>query len=238
MKAGVVVEGARVLVVDDEAGLLRAVGTILGKRGFEMIPATTAEEAIEYAARNHVDAIILDLELPGISGLEACRVLRQQSDVPILILSVRDNEADKIAALDLGADDYLTKPFSSGELLARLRAMLRRAPRDEGSPSTLVRHGELEIDLAGRTVLLGDEQVKLTRMEFELLALLAQSPDRVLTTRYLVEKLWGAESASNVKALRVHMSHLRTKIEENPSRPQRIKTEPGVGYRFSTRPEE
>jgi len=238
VKTGVVVEGVRVLVVDDEAGLLRAVGGILGKRGFEMIPATTAEEAIEYVAGHHVDAIILDLELPGISGLEACRVLREQSDVPILILSVRDNEADKIAALDLGADDYLTKPFSSGELLARLRAMLRRAPRDEVGAGTLVRHGELEIDLVGRTVRLGDQQVKLTRMEFDLLVLLAQSPDRVLTTRYLVEKLWGTDSVSNLKALRVHMSNLRTKIEEDPSQSQRIKTEPGVGYRFSIRSQE
>ncbi|MDZ4180281.1 MAG: response regulator transcription factor [Coriobacteriia bacterium] len=226
--------GTTILVVDDEAQLLRAVGGVLGQRGYEMVPVTTGEEAIEYAATNRVDAIILDLELPGISGLEVCRVVREYSDVPILVLSVREGEADKIAALDLGADDYLTKPFSSGELLARIRAMLRRVPATERDPGGVMRLGGLTVDPGRRTVEVEGQAVKLTRMEFDILATLMRNADRVMTTRSLIQGVWGDYNQAYTKALRVHISHLRSKIEDDPSDPKRVCTEPGVGYRLST----
>lgn len=227
--------GKSILVVDDEVQLLRAVGSVLAQRGYEMVPATTGEEAIEYAATHSPDAVILDLELPGVSGLEVCRVIREYSDVPILVLSVRDNEADKIAALDLGADDYLTKPFSSGELLARIRAMMRRVPAGDAGPETLLVGGDLTVDVEKRTVRLKGEPVRLTRMEFEILAVLVRNADRVVTIRSLIQEIWGEDNAANTKALRVHISHLRSKIEDDPSEPLRVCTEPGVGYRLATR---
>ncbi len=223
----------KILVVDDEASLLRALKSVLSQRDYEFLPATSGEEALEYVVRDDPDAVILDLTLPGISGFEVCRSIREWSDVPILVLSVREADADKIAALDLGADDYLTKPFSSGELLARLRAVLRRA-RTEEPPVTLVNAGPLAIDLEARTVSKSGETVALTRTEFDILGLLARNADRVITTRAIVDEVWGRSEKRGTQALRVHVSHLRSKIEDDPSGPRLVVTEPGVGYRLNT----
>lgn len=225
--------GPLILVVDDEASLLRALKGVLTRAGFQVMLATTGEEAIDVAAHHPPDAVVLDLALPGISGLEVCRVLRESLGVPILILSVRDAEADKISALTLGADDYLTKPFSSGELIARIRAMLRRADGSTRVPSQ-VRSGDLEIDLANRIVRRGNEVIVLTRLEYQLLAVLAENADRVVTLSALSKALWGVDSGYNMRALRVHISNLRSKIEETPSSPQHVVTESGIGYRLAT----
>jgi DNA-binding response OmpR family regulator len=176
--------------------------------------------------------VILDLSLPRMSGLEACRRLREWYEGPILILSVHGGEADKIAALDMGADDYLTKPFAAGELLARLRALLRRTRPGE-APLTDARIGGLCIDFPRREVTLEGETVKLTRIEFEILALLARNAGRVVTSRMLLEKVWGPESGDDTQALRVHVMHLRQKIERPGDVPRYILTEPGVGFRLA-----
>jgi len=176
--------------------------------------------------------VILDLTLPGITGMDVCRTLREWLRAPILILSVRDNEADKIAALDLGADDYLTKPFSAGELLAHIRALLRRAGR--GTDGRQVRSGDLVVDLAERKVMRGGDPVKLTRIEYTILARLASDADRVVTSGMLIKGVWGVATTEDSRALRVHISNLRSKIEPDPSTPRHVVTEPGVGYRFLT----
>lgn len=221
----------RVLVVDDEAQIRRALASVLAARRYEVELAATAEEGLELAAERKPDIVILDLTLPGMSGLEACRRLREWYEGPILILSVRDAEADKIAALDLGADDYLTKPFSTGELLARLRALLRRA-RGEEIAVTEVRVGDLCVDFPRRAVTVGGEPVRLTRIEFDILALLAHNVGRVVTSRMLLENVWGPEYVGDTQTLRVHVSHLRQKIEGSAV-PRYILTEPGVGYRLA-----
>ena len=227
-------EGMTVLVVDDEPKLLRALKSLLSDREFEFAAAASGEEALEYLGAHTPDAIVLDLSLPGISGFEVCRTVRQWSDVPILILSVHDTDADKIAALELGADDYLTKPFSSGELLARIRALLRRSKATEGQAPTIVKAGALTIDLELREVTLNGEQVKLTRTQFDILETLAATPDRVVTTRTIFEKVWGRPDEQDTRSLRVHINHLRGKLEDDPSNPRRIVTEPGIGYRLAT----
>lgn len=227
-------KGMTVLVVDDEPKLLRALKSVLADREFDFVPATTGEEALEYLASNNPDAIVLDLSLPGISGFEVCRTVRQWSDVPILILSVHDSDADKIAALELGADDYLTKPFSSGELLARIRALLRRSRGRSASISGVIVAGPIEVDLTSRTVKMNGAPIKLTRTEFEIMSVLSQNADRVVTTRSIFEKVWGRAEDGNTLALRVHINHLRSKIEEDPAKPKHIVTEPGIGYRLST----
>jgi two-component system KDP operon response regulator KdpE len=218
--------------VDDEPKLLRAIKTVLTQKGYEFIPAASGEEGIELAARRKPDAIVLDLSLPGISGLEVCRTIREWTETPILILSVRDSEADKITALELGADDYLTKPFSSGELLARIRALLRRSRSGARPAERVIRAGSLEVDMDARTATRDARAVGLTRTEFDILAVLARNADRVVTTRSLLDEVWGAEGGSGTEALRVHISHLRSKLEDEPARPRRIITEPGVGYRL------
>jgi DNA-binding response OmpR family regulator len=222
----------KILVVDDEAALLRALKSVFSSRDYEFIPATTGEEAVEYAVRYEPDAIVLDLTLPGISGFEACKAIREWSDVPILVLSVRESDTDKIMALDLGADDYLTKPFSSGELLARVRALLRRS-RAESPAATTIDVGGLTVDLQSRRVMKGDNSPTLTRTEFDILALLARGAGRVITSRAIIDEIWGTDDARGTQALRVHMSHLRSKIEDDPSSPRLIVTEPGVGYRLN-----
>lgn len=227
-------EGAvKILVVDDEEQIRRAVKSILTARHYQVLLATQGDEALDLAAQHNPELIILDLTMPGMSGLEVCKALRGWYTGPILILSVRGSEADKVSALDLGADDYLTKPFSTGELLARIRALLRRAGMQD-TPPPMIRVGELEIDLARRLVTRAGEAVTLTPTEYAILAYLAQNANCVVTSSMLIEKVWGADASEDTQALRVHISHLRKKIEPHPAVPQYILTEPGVGFRFAT----
>jgi len=221
----------RVLVIDDEEQIRRALKSVLQARHYEVDLAETAEEGLELTATRTPDIIVLDLTLPGMSGLDACRALREWYHGPILILSVRNADDDKIAALDFGADDYLTKPFSTGELLARIRALLRRTQGIDTSAVEL-RAGELCIDFAKRAVTLGGEPVHLTRIEFDILALLAHNAGRVVTSHMLLESVWGPEYVGDTQTLRVHVSHLRRKIEAPGDVPRFIITEPGVGFRF------
>jgi two-component system KDP operon response regulator KdpE len=222
----------RILVVDDEAQIRRALRSILSTRGYALEMAATAEEALVKAIDAPPDLVILDLALPDRSGIEVCRELRTWMAAPILILSVRANEADKIQALDEGADDYLTKPFSAGELLARIRALLRRAAALT-SPPPLVTAGELEIDIARRRVTLAGEEVPLTPTEFDILAFLARNAGLVVTQRMILERVWGPEWVEDSQTLRVHVSNLRKKIEQRPGGPRYIITEPGVGFRLA-----
>jgi two-component system KDP operon response regulator KdpE len=221
----------RVLVIDDEEQIRRALKSVLTARHYEVDLAEDAERGIELTATRTPDIIVLDLSLPGMSGLEACRRLREWYHGPILILSVRSADDDKIAALDLGADDYLTKPFSTGELLARIRALLRRTQGVDASVME-VRSGDLFIDFAKRIVTVGGGPVRLTRIEFDILATLARNAGRVVTSRMLLDQVWGPEYAGDTQTLRVHMSHLRRKIEAPGDVSRYILTEPGVGFRF------
>jgi two-component system KDP operon response regulator KdpE len=223
-----------VLVIDDEPQILRALKTILGSKNFKVTTATRGEEGLALAAINPPDIIILDLSMPDIEGVEVCARLREWTQIPIIILSVRDSERDKVAALDRGADDYLTKPFGIEELLARLRVALRHSAQVMGSPQTLVKAGGLEIDLARHIVTRGGEEVKLTATEFKLLAYLAANSDRVLTHQSILTHVWDIADADRVEYLRVYVGQLRKKLEANPEEPQYLITEPGIGYRFLT----
>ena len=222
----------RILVVDDEDQIRRALKSILSTRGYNLEMAATAEEALLKAIDAPPDLVILDLALPDRSGIEVCRELRTWMTAPILVLSVRANEADKIEALDEGADDYLTKPFSAGELLARIRALLRRAAALT-SPPPVVTSGDLEIDIARRRVRRAGEEIALTPTEFDILAYLARNAGLVVTQKMILEKVWGPEWVEDAQTLRVHVSNLRKKIEPHPGGPRYIITEPGVGFRFS-----
>lgn len=223
---------ARILVVDDEEQIRRALKSILTARKYEVVLASNGDEAIDLAIDHSPDMIILDLAMPGMDGLEVCRELRAWYTGPILVLSVRSGDADKIAALDTGADDYLTKPFSAGELLARVRAQMRRTATKVVSPPT-VAVGDLEIDFAHRRVRRSGEEVDLTRIEFDILAFLAQNLDCVVTSKMILQTVWGPEYGDDTQTLRVHVSHLRKKIEPHPSVPRYILTEPGVGFRLA-----
>jgi two-component system KDP operon response regulator KdpE len=221
-----------VLVIDDEPQIRRALRIGLERNGYQVRLGADGEEGLDLAALHPTDFVILDLAMPGLDGVEVCRQLRAWSTVPILVLSVREGEKDKIAALDAGADDYLTKPFSLNELLARLRAVLRRVRTDAEAESPLFSAGELQIDFARRLVTLGGEEIHLTPLEYELLTFMAQHPNRVLTHRHLLTKIWGNEYADDTHTLRVHIANLRNKIEPNPTRPHFLHTEPRIGYRF------
>jgi two-component system KDP operon response regulator KdpE len=221
-----------ILVVDDEEQIRRALKSILSTRGYQLEMAATGGEALLKAIDTPPDLVVLDLALPDRSGIEVCRELRTWMTAPILILSVRANEADKIEALDEGADDYLTKPFSAGELLARIRALLRRAAALT-SPPPVVTTGDLEIDIARRRVTLRGQQVALTPTEFDILAYLARNADLVVTQKMILQQVWGPEWAEDAQTLRVHVSNLRKKIEPRPGGPRYIITEPGVGFRLS-----
>jgi two-component system, OmpR family, KDP operon response regulator KdpE len=222
----------RILVVDDENQIRRALKSILGTRGYSLEMAATAEDALLKAIDTPPDLVVLDLALPDRSGIEVCHELRTWMTAPILVLSVRANEADKIEALDEGADDYLTKPFSAGELLARIRALLRRAAALT-SPPPVVTSGDLEIDIARRRVRRAGEEIALTPTEFDILAYLARNAGLVVTQKMILEKVWGPEWVEDAQTLRVHVSNLRKKIEPHPGGPRYIITEPGVGFRFS-----
>lgn len=222
----------KILIVDDEPQILRALRAGLAAQGYEVIGASDGEEALDKASTELPDAVILDLNLPRKSGLEVCRELRQWSAVPIIVLSVRDAERDKVTALDLGADDYLTKPFGTDELLARLRVALRHAEAREGAGEPVVRAGNVVIDLARHIVQRGEEEVHLTATEYNLLAYLATKAGRVLTHTQIMEHVWGAGYESETQNLRVYISQLRRKLDPDSLQPQMITTEPGIGYRF------
>ncbi len=227
--------GARILVVDDEPQLLRSLRTTLAAHGYDVQTATTGEEALDLLAARLPDLVVLDLVLPGLSGLAVCQELRARAPVPILILSARGDERDKVAALDAGADDYLTKPFGVNELLARIRAALRRAAGARG-PSTVVESGDLRIDVDRRVVTRGGAEVRLTPTEFDLLKALVANAGRVLTHGYLLRVVWGPQYDGESQLVRVFIGQLRRKIERDPARPAHIVTEPGVGYRFRIDP--
>jgi two-component system KDP operon response regulator KdpE len=222
--------GQRVLVVDDENAIRRYLRAALSAQGFSIYEAATGQEAINAVFSTHPDLIILDLGLPDFDGIEVTRRLREWSQTPIIILSVREAEHDKIAALDAGADDYLTKPFSTGELMARMRVALRRMGSTPDEPVLQV--DNLKMDVARRFVTVDDEQVSLTPTEYEILRLLLQNAGRVLTHRQLLRQVWGTAYESEMHILRVNISNLRRKIEPDPSRPHYLLTEPGVGYRI------
>jgi two-component system KDP operon response regulator KdpE len=221
-----------VLVIDDEPQILRAVRTILTAKQFRVTTASRGEEGLTLAAAQSPDLIILDLTLPDLDGIEVCARLREWTQVPIIVLSVRDTEKDKVAALDRGADDYLTKPFGIEELLARIRVALRHSAQTKGTGQSVVRSGALEIDLAEFRVTRDGVEVKLTATEFKLLAHLAGHAGRVHTHHAILTAVWGPEYAEHVEYLRVYMRQLRKKLEADPDHPEILTTEPGIGYRF------
>jgi two-component system KDP operon response regulator KdpE len=223
-------DARRVLVVDDERQILRALRVVLSDAGFEVVTAQTVQEALDAAALRAPDAAIVDLILPDGNGIDVCRSIREWSQMPILVLSAVGDETEKIRALDAGADDYVTKPFAPGELIARLNAALRRAgPAEEPSLSV----DGLEVDLAGRRVRRDGEDIHLTPKEFDLLRVLVRNRGRLLTHRTLIGEVWGRAYEEDTHTLRVHIANLRRKIEADPQAPRYIRTDPGVGYRFS-----
>jgi two-component system KDP operon response regulator KdpE len=225
---------AHILVIDDEPQILRAMRTILNAHHYRVTVARTGEEGLAMAAAEHPDVIILDLGLPDMDGIQVCEQLRLWTQVPIIILSVRSEEGDKVKALDKGADDYLVKPFGTEELLARLRVALRHLSISKGEPESVIVAGDLTIDLARHIVLLGGNEVKLTATEFKLLAYLVSHANRVLTHQNILNNVWGPEYRDNIEYLRVYMSQLRKKLEANPKQPVHLISEPGIGYRFIT----
>jgi two-component system KDP operon response regulator KdpE len=226
--------GEQVLIVDDEPQILRAVERALAARGFHVRTATDGRAALGAVLDEEPDLVVLDLNLPHMDGLTACREIRRASRVPILVLSVRDAEQDKVAALDLGADDYLTKPFGTAELMARVRALLRRAaPEASGSRFVLE---DLRIDVPARSVRRGETSVHLTPTEWRLLESLASEPGVLRTHEWLVAHVWDTVQRPDVEALRVFVSQVRRKLEPDPRRPRVISTEPGVGYRWQLEP--
>ncbi len=229
----------RILVVDDEPAIRRTLRANLVARGYDVTAVETGEEALASALARAYDLVILDLMLPGLSGLDVCRDLRAQSAVPILVLSARGEERAKVRALDLGADDYLTKPFGMDELLARVRALLRRPPVALGSAdaeSGTLRAGDLAVDLARRQAWHGVAPLDLTPREFDVLAYLVRHAGKVTTHRVLLAGVWGPDYSSETQYLRVFINRLRRKIEPDPAHPTYIVTEPGVGYRLLPSP--
>jgi two-component system, OmpR family, KDP operon response regulator KdpE len=225
---------ARILLVDDDVPIQRAVAPLLRSRGYEVDVAGTGADALKLASTHPPDLIVLDLGLPDLEGTEVCRRIRAESAVPIVVLSARGSESDKVAALDLGADDYVTKPFSPEELLARIRVALRRVFSDDTAEVGRVTLGDLTIDYDRRRVVRGDDEIRLTPKEFELLALLARNADRVLTHRTILKAIWGANAVDQPEHLWVLVAQLRKKIEPDPAEPRYLVSEPWVGYRLST----
>lgn len=225
---------SRILLVDDEVAIQRSVAPLLRARGYEVDIAATGAEALRLFAERSPDLIMLDLGLPDIQGTDICRRIRAASTVPILILSARGAEADKVNALDLGADDYVTKPFGPEELLARVRVALRRVASDQQAETGIFRAGDLTIDYGRRRVTRGDTEIRLTPKEFELLSLLARNQDRVLTHRVILKAIWGPNAVEQPEHLWTLVAQLRKKIEVDPSNPRWLLSEPWVGYRFAT----
>jgi two-component system KDP operon response regulator KdpE len=223
---------ASILIVDDEPPIRRYLKTILETQGYEITLAGSGHEALAQIAGRHPDVVLLDLGLPELDGLEVCRRVRAWSDVPIIVLSVRDDDTNKVAALDLGADDYLTKPFSTSELLARVKVALRHGARNQAARSATLRIGELQIDLAQRQVTRSGKEIHLTPTEYELFKTLVQHSGQVLTHATLLRTVWGANTQQDQAKLWVFINQLRRKIEDDPTQPHYIITESGVGYRF------
>jgi two-component system KDP operon response regulator KdpE len=224
-------EGPLVLLIEDDPAMRRFLRAALGTHDFRLVEAGTMREGLAQAAGRNPDVILLDLGLPDGDGLDATKQLREWTVTPIIVLSARGQEHDKIAALDAGADDYLTKPFSVGELLARIRVALRHRAAGDEAPAIFVA-GALKVDLGRRTVTVGEEDVHLTPTEYKLLAVLVKHAGKVLTHRQLLLEVWGSHQATQTQALRVYVTQLRHKIEPDPARPRLLITEPGVGYRL------
>jgi two-component system KDP operon response regulator KdpE len=229
-------ESTLVLVVEDELAIRRFLRAGLESRGYHFVEATTGEEGITQAATRSPDVILLDLGLPDVDGLTVLRRIREWSHAPIVVLTAREQESDKVHALDSGADDYVTKPFSMPELLARMRVALRNRARLGGEIEAVIERGPLRIDLARRRVSLGGATVQLTPIEYRLLTTLARHAGRVLTHKFLLGEVWGPAYTSQHHYLRVYMAQLRNKLETNPGRPRLLVTETGVGYRMAEKP--
>jgi two-component system response regulator RegX3 len=222
----------RVAVVDDEPAIREAVSYALRSDGFDVDAFETGEDVLEGMERSAPDLIVLDLMLPGLSGMEVCRRVRAQSAVPIIVLTARDAEVDRVMGLEAGADDYVTKPFSMAELVSRVRANLRRRELDRASHLPAVRVGDLELDLARHDVRVAGTAVRLTPSEFKVLALLAEQPDTVFTRRQIMQHLWDSDYVGDQRACDIHVSNLRRKIEDDPGRPERVVTVRGIGYKL------
>ncbi|MGD0001519.1 MAG: response regulator transcription factor [Bryobacteraceae bacterium] len=223
----------RILVVDDEPQIRRVLRATLTSKGYEVVDARTGEEALEALRDSRFNLVLLDINMPGIGGLETCKEIRASSEIAIIMLTVRDAEADKVAALDAGADDYVTKPFSTPELLARIRAALRRQPSaGEGAPESIVIE-EVEIKLATRRVVVQGRESRLTPKEFDLLQYLLANPNVAIPHTRLLQAVWGPDYGDEVEYLRVFVNQLRKKIEPDPAHPKFLLTEPWVGYRFA-----
>jgi len=223
-------DGARILVVDDEKQIRRVLRTALAGDGYAVAEAASGREGLSQTALFHPDLVILDLGLPDLEGTEVIRRLREWTQTPIIVLSVREQEDDKIEALDAGADDYVTKPFSMGELLARIRVTLRHTAKTTAEP--VLAFGDLSIDLSSRRVALKGSEVRLTPLEYELLKYLALQAGKVVTHTQVLKAVWGPNSQEETHYLRIYVAHLRRKIEADPSQPRYLITEPGVGYRL------
>ena len=230
-------QAPRILLVDDELSVQKLLGYPLRKDGYDVVPALDGREAIEAMRDQRFDLVVLDLMLPHVNGLEVCRRLRATSSVPIIMLTARDEESDKVQGLELGADDYITKPFSVREFRSRVKAVLRRAELTKGEePSEApIEDGDLRIDFEKRTVTRADQDVALTYVEFEILAALARNPGRVYNRMVLLERVWGDASYRDPRTVDVHIRHLREKLEHDPRVPELILTVRGVGYRFRDR---
>jgi two-component system, OmpR family, KDP operon response regulator KdpE len=224
-----------VLLIEDEPQMRRFLRAALEPHGYRLVEAETAREGLGHAAAHNPDVVLLDLGLPDLDGLEVTRRIREWSRLPIIVLSARGRESDKVAALDAGADDYVTKPFDVGELLARMRVALRHALQADGGPEEpIFEVGELRVDRAARRVHVAGQEVHLTPIEYRLLAVLVQHAGRVLTHRQLLKDVWGVKAIQHTHYLRVYMTQLRHKLERDPARPRYLQTELGVGYRLLT----
>ena len=223
----------RVLVVEDEPAIADAVAYSLGAEGYAVDVRSDGEAGLAAAREGNYAVVVLDVLLPRLSGLEICRRLREESDVPIILVTAKDAEVDRVLGLEGGADDYVTKPFSMAELVSRVRAILRRRDLDRGFAAPLLRVGELEIDLVRHEVRVRGEPVDVTPTEFRLLALLAREPERVFTRRQIMQELWQSAHVGDQRACDIHVSNLRRKLERDPARPERIQTVRGVGYRLA-----
>jgi two-component system, OmpR family, KDP operon response regulator KdpE len=222
---------ARIMVVDDDPQIRRVLRTALVAQGYEVVVARNGEEALEKLRDEKLDLVILDMNMPGMNGLETCRMIRSTSDLAIIMLTVRDSESDKVEALDAGADDYVTKPFGSPELLARIRAAFRRSPL-LSTDAQVIRLDDLEINFSLRRIVTRNREVRLTPKEFDLLQYMVAHPNVPLTHTKLLQSVWGPDYGDEVEYLRVFINQLRKKIEKNPSAPKYLLTEPWVGYRF------